>query len=210
MLYLITNRKIIKNDNLCHVIEKAVKGGVDGIILREKDLTYKEIFPIAVKIKDIIGDRKVLFIVNHHLEVASEVAADGFHTSYEAFIKSPPDFKGFIGVSVHTLDEAFESEKNGASYLLASHVFETDCKKGLRSKGIQFIQSIKENVKIPIVALGGINLDNIQQLLPLEISGIAVMSSIMASGNPYLATKAFKNVIKNYYQGFPYSSPKTW
>lgn len=196
MFYLITNRKIVKNGTLVNVIEKSVKGGINGIILREKDLTYEELKPIALRIKEIVRGKNVLFIVNNSLEVARYIKADGYHVGFHQFINMKPSFQGMIGVSVHSLDEAVKAEENGASYILASHIYETDCKKGLRPKGLDFIKKIKEQVKIPVIALGGIKPNNVDKIYEAGADGFAVMSYVMAAEDPYLAVKQFKVCIK--------------
>ncbi|KGG80058.1 thiamine monophosphate synthase [Caloranaerobacter azorensis H53214] len=198
MLYLITNRKIIKKDSFIKVIEYAVKGGVDVVILREKDLSYNELLPIAVKLKNILDGYNIPLIVNGNLDVAKNIKASGFHTSFDRFIKEKIEFKGLLGVSVHSLEEAIISEEYGANYILASHIFETECKKGLKPKGIKMIEEIKRNVKIPVIALGGINHKNIDKVLSAGADGIAVMSYIMASEEPFLSAKKLKMKINEF------------
>ncbi|AZR73194.1 thiamine-phosphate diphosphorylase [Anoxybacter fermentans] len=197
MLYLITNRKIIEKDNFYDVVENAIKGGVDAVLLREKDLSYEELLPIAIKLKNIADAYNIPLIVNGNLDVAKNINASGFHTSFDRFMKEKFEFKGLLGVSVHSLKEAILSEKHGASYILASHIFETDCKKGLRPKGIELIKDIKSQVKIPVIALGGINPENVKKVLSAGADGIAVMSYIMASNEPYLSAKKIKDKIND-------------
>ncbi|MFT9486190.1 MAG: thiamine phosphate synthase [Tepidibacillus sp.] len=197
MLYLITNRKIVKKGSFIDIIEKAIYGGIDVIILREKDLSNKELFPLALKIREITKSNQVKLVINHHLEVAKEVQADGFHTSYENFIKTEIDFAGVIGVSIHHLQEAKKIEKK-VNYLLAGHIFETDSKKGLKPRGISFIKNLKQEINIPIVAIGGIHLHNIEQLLIRGIDHIAVMSTIMSSEDPYQTTKELKIKMREF------------
>lgn len=192
MLYLITNRKLIHHGTLTEVVGKATKGGVDVIILREKDLSFQEILPIAVEIKEKIKHTNAKLIVNGSMDVARKINAHGFHCSFEFFIREEPKFNGLIGVSVHSLKEAIEGEERGASYILASPIFETQCKKGVGPKGIDFIKAIKEKVNIPVIALGGINLENGSTVLKAGADGIAVMSAIMASPQPYEITCKFK------------------
>ncbi|SHH57829.1 thiamine-phosphate pyrophosphorylase [Caloranaerobacter azorensis DSM 13643] len=198
MLYLITNRKIIKKDSFIKVIEDAVKGGVDVVILREKDLSYNELLPTAVKLKNILDGYNIPLIVNGNLDVAKNIKASGFHTSFDRFIKEKIEFKGLLGVSVHSLEEAMISEEYEANYILASHIFETECKKGLKPKGIKMIEEIKRNVKIPVIALGGINHENIDKVLSAGADGIAVMSYIMASEEPFLSAKKLKMKINEF------------
>jgi thiamine-phosphate diphosphorylase len=191
-LYLITNRKLVADGNFLSVIERAIAGGIDAIILREKDLPGDILLKIATEIKEIIAGRSVLFIVNNNLEVAKAIQADGYHTSFDDFMHQSSRFDGWNGVSVHNLDEAITAAQNGASYLLVSHIFATDCKKGLKPKGVELIRNIKMNVNIPLIALGGINPGNSGQVWAAGADGIAVMSFIMQSHDPYKSSELLK------------------
>ncbi|TCO77481.1 thiamine phosphate synthase [Marinisporobacter balticus] len=195
MLFLITNRKIIKKDTLLQIIEKAVAGGVDAIILREKDLGYDELYKIAEEIKEKIEGKNTYLIINGNLAVAKDIKADGYHVGFHDLMTEKPDWNGFLGVSVHSVEEAILAEKNGARYLLASHIFETACKKGLEPRGIDFIKEIKVYVNIPVIALGGIKLENVEEVFGVGVEGIAVMSAIMCADDPYSVANKFKNKI---------------
>jgi thiamine-phosphate pyrophosphorylase len=194
-LFLITNRKLAADGNLFGVIEQAIAGGINGIILREKDLPANILLKIALKLKEIIAGRRVLLIINNNLEVANALPADGYHTNYDNFMKRQEIFNGLKGVSVHSLEEAIKAEKNGANYILASHIFPTDCKKGLKPKGPQLIKDIKKNTNIPVIALGGISPQNSNQILDAGADGIAVMSYIMQSSNPFASVRQLKNIL---------------
>jgi thiamine-phosphate pyrophosphorylase len=191
-LYLITNRKLAADGNFFGIIDQAIAGGIDAIILREKDLPGNILLKYALKLKEIIAGRRVLLIINNNLEVANALPADGYHTNYDNFMQKQEIFNGYKGVSVHNLDEAIKAEKSGASYILASHIFATDCKKGLKPKGLQLIRDIKRNVSIPVIALGGISPQNSNQVLDAGADGIAVMSYIMQSSNPFESAKQLK------------------
>lgn len=201
MLYIITNRKLVKKGTLPEVVETAAKGGAGAIILREKDLDFHELLPIALDVKEKIKDTKCKLIINSNIEVAREVKAHGIHCSYEYFIKESPKFLGEIGVSIHSLEEAIEAEKMGASYILASPIFETQCKPGAEPRGIAFIKAIKEVVKIPVIALGGISLENGKEVMEAGAQGLAVMSAIMAAKEPYEVAFRFKHILANTNQG---------
>ncbi|MCB2290925.1 thiamine phosphate synthase [Clostridium sp. CS001] len=196
MLYLITNRKLAYHKDFYKIIEDAINGGISAIILREKDLLYDELLIMAKKIKGIIGHRSVKLIVNSNLEVAKGVEAYGFHVSFEKFIEMKFSFKGIIGVSVHSLNEAMEAEKQGANYLLVGHIFETDCKKGLPPRGIELIKDIRKNVSIPIIALGGITTLNVLKVIESGAHGVAVMSTIMKEKDPFVVTKQYIDKLK--------------
>jgi len=192
MLYVITNRKIVTDNNLIKVIKSAVDGGVDAIILREKDLVYNELINLANKIKKIIYNKNILLIINSNKRVAQEIKADGYHLGFSDFIEQKLDFDGLVGVSVHSVSEAVLAEQNGADYILISHIFETDCKKGLKPKGITFIKEVKKLVNIPVIALGGINVSNAKQVFAAGADGIAVMSSIMTANEPSKIVRELK------------------
>lgn len=197
MLYIITNRMMVKKGSLPEVVEAAAKGGAGAIILREKDLDFHQLLPIALDIKERIKDTKCKLIINSNIEVAREVKAHGIHCSYEYFIKESLKFPGEIGVSIHSIEEATKAEKMGASYILASPIFETQCKPGAEPKGIAFIKAIKEKVKIPVIALGGISLENGREVMEAGAQGLAVMSAIMAAKDPYEVAFRFKDILRN-------------
>lgn len=178
------------------IIQSSVEGGVDAIILREKDLVFDELMPLALEIKRIVENSKTQLIVNTNIDVAKAIEANGIQVSFNDFMKKKYNYKGIFGISVHSLEEAIVAAQKGASYLLAGHIFETDCKKGLQPKGIEFIQDIKKNVNIPVIALGGITLDNVNEVILAGADGIAVMSSIMTSDNPYDLVLKYKQISK--------------
>ena len=196
MLYLITNRELAGSNDFYRIIEESIKGGISAIILREKDLSYEDLLIMAEKLKEIIGSRDVKLIINSNLEVVKDVEAYGFHVSFEKFIETKFSFKGIIGVSVHNLYEAVSAEKQGADYLLLGHIFETDCKKGLPPRGIELIKTIKKNVTIPVIALGGISPKNIRKVIEAGADGAAVMSTIMSAEDPCIVTKQYIDEIK--------------
>ncbi len=193
MLYLITNRNLITHDSLVKVVEQAVKGGVDRVILREKDLPTPDLISIAKDLKKITNNNNAQIIVNSNLVAANAVNADGYHMSFQDFITQRPQFNGLIGVSVHNLEEATEAAKYAPDYLLASHIFETDCKKGAQPRGIQLLNNIKSNTNIPVIALGGIKPTNVKEVLTTKVHGIAAMSYIMESNNPYQSAHLLKS-----------------
>ncbi|MHC6179728.1 thiamine phosphate synthase [Clostridium sp. JNZ X4-2] len=131
-------------------------------------------------------------MINGSMETALKVNSGRFHTSYTDYMKGYLNFNGILGVSVHSTLEAINAEKKGADYLLAGHVFKTDCKKGLKPRGISFLKDVLSNVSIPVIAIGGINEGNIDKLLSTDVCGAAVMSPVMCSDDPYLTTQNLK------------------
>lgn len=199
MLYLITNRKLIKSGNLYSVVLEALRGGTQAVILREKDLSYEELLPIVFKLRNITNSFGAQLIINGNLKAARISNANFFHVGINAFKKHNLDLNGVLfGLSIHSVKEAIDAEKYGARYILASHIFKTDCKKGLKPKGINFIENVKANVNIPVIALGGINEKNIKDVIRAGADGAAVMSYVMASDDPYSAAKKMARRIREY------------
>jgi len=197
MIFLITNRKLDLDKGFYEVIQEAIKAGIYAVVLREKDLPYELLLPIASKIKEIIGNSGVKLIVNNNIEVAKAIEADGYHTSYVSFINEKLHFDGVRGVSVHSLEEAIEVEKQGADYILLGHIFKTDCKKGVPPKGCEIIKIISKHVSIPIISIGGIHPHNANLVMEAGSNGIAVMSSIMKAKDPYSLVREYVKNISN-------------
>lgn len=202
-IFIVTNRHLIKQGNIYEVIEKCAAKGADGIILREKDLDYNSLKKMAEGIKNITDRYNIPLIINGNMDVAKDVTAYGFHTGIEGirimassnqiisnhiekedfksayghFRRKEYDSKQLVlGVSVHSVEEAIEAEKLGADYLIAGHVFDTECKPGLKGRGIDFIEKVCDSVNIPVIAIGGITPSNLNELLRKKVFGIAAMS----------------------------------
>jgi thiamine-phosphate diphosphorylase len=183
VLYLVTNRKLVENNDFYGVINESVKHGVDAVILREKDLEVDELYELASNTKKITDKYNTPLIINSNINVAKKISAYGIHLSFNYFINNKIEYDGKIGVSVHNLEEAIMCEKLGADYILAGHIFPTDCKKNLAPRGLDFLENIRKNISIPLIAIGGINEYNIKDIYNVGADGAAVMSLIMQSTN---------------------------
>lgn len=193
MIYLITNRNLVEKHRYLKVIGELSEAGLKRIILREKDLNSKDLEDIYLKIKDVIKDYTKI-IINSDISLARRVKAYGVQLSFRDFIEYKKDKvkdEFIIGVSIHSLEEAILAEKLGADYILASNIYETKCKEGLKGKGVVFLKEIKERTNIKVIALGGITLDNVNEVLNANVEGIAIMSTLMESKSPYKDFKKF-------------------
>ncbi len=191
MLHLVTNRKLIPDGNILRVVEESANAGIDAIILREKDLDYDTLYEMAKKIKVITDKKNVPLIINGNLDVARDLKCHGFHIGFSSIQNKLPTFDGIIGISIHSVEEAIQAQNLGADYIIAGHIFPTDCKRGLKPQGIEFIKKIKQYVQIPIICIGGINENNIKTVYECGSNGVAVMSSIMKSNNISNTIKKF-------------------
>ena len=182
----VTNRKLC--NDFYKRIKEISKSNLKYLILREKDLEYKELLIMAKKVQSILKDSNIKLIINSNVEVAEEVNAYGIQLSFKDFCENKgKNFNGIKGVSVHSLSEAIEAEKRGANYIIYGHVFNTDCKKGLKPRGLIEFKEICNKVNIPVYAIGGINKENYKSVLEIGADGVAVMSSLMK--NSILSSK---------------------
>lgn len=179
----VTNRLLCKND-FFEQIEIICKKNIYGLILREKDLddiTYEK---FAVKCNAICKKYNVLFFINTKINIAQKLKIKNIQLSFKDFLNNKNILNSFdnIAVSVHSLKEAtIVEEWKKKVFLIVGHIFETDCKKGLKPKGTKFLRKICDNVKLPVFAIGGINEKNISQLTDINIEGVCLMSAFMKS-----------------------------
>lgn len=186
MLTLITNRHICGEENFIETVVEAIRADVDQVILREKDFDTMALIDFGKVFKSVMKPQQCL-IIHSDIEAAKALTAEGVQLTYNVFmsmslteIHSLIEETGFkLGVSVHSFDEAIAAEAHGASYLLASHVFDTECKAGLPGRGVSFIKEICAGVDIPVIGLGGIDSGNAHEVISAGASGVAVMSGIM-------------------------------
>ena len=181
----VTNRLLCRND-FFEQIEYICKQNLYALILREKDLDDKTYEEFAVKCNDICTKNNVLFFINTKINIAQKLKIKNVQVSFEDFITNKETLNSFdtVAVSVHSLSEAltvqkFVEETSQNIFLIAGHIFETDCKKGLQPRGIEFLKEICANVEIPVFAIGGINQTTIKQLKGINIEGVCLMSELM-------------------------------
>ena len=198
-LYLVTDRDVLKGRDLGKAVEDSILGGATIVQLREKDVTSREFYAIATKIKAITDKYNVPLIINDRLDIALAVGAFGVHIGQSdmpcIIARQVLGKDKIIGVSVHTLEEALEAEKDGADYLGCGAVFSTSTKKDATNVSYDQLKEIKSRVKIPVVAIGGINEKNLAQLKETNIDGVAIVSAILGKENIKEATENLKGKI---------------
>ena len=197
-LNIISNRKLCENKNLERQIEKIFlayekkiilkKFEIVSLTLREKDLDKNEYLNLVEKIYPICKKYKINLILhqNYDLNLDDRYMIEGLHLSYEIFKSLNKNIREDlikkykrIGVSIHSLDEAKEVENLGASYVVAGHIFKTDCKKGLEPRGLKFVEDLSSVLTIPIFAIGGIDEKNSQSVIDSGAFSVCMMSSLM-------------------------------
>lgn len=197
MLFVITNSQLCNDDFLLR-FEDIVKAQPDRIILREKQLSEGEYTILAEKCMNICNKYEVPFSVNTFVNTAKRLNICDIHIPLFMLKNNPLLMKNFqtVGTSVHSVEEAKTAEKLGASYIIAGHIFATDCKKGLEPRGIDFLKEVKSAVNIPVFAIGGIGMEQISPVMQTGADGICVMSHFMKCTNVQNEIADFKKLSK--------------
>ncbi len=197
LLYAVTDRTWLDGDSLENQVELAVNNGVTFLQLREKDLDFDEFVGLAKRIKILAEKVSIPFVINDNIDVAIASGADGVHLGQDDISADKAreilgDNK-IIGISVQTVEDAVLAKKKGADYLGVGAVFSTSTKLDASDVSFETLREICNAVSIPVVAIGGINKENILQLKGSGIDGVAVVSAIFAQKNIENATK---NLVK--------------
>ena len=191
-LYAVTDRSWLRGETLYQQVEKALKGGATFIQLREKDMSDKEFLDTALEIKELTDRYNVPFVINDNVDVAIRCNADGVHVGQDDMeagnVRQMLGSDKIIGVSVHNVSEAIQAEQSGADYLGVGAVFSTSTKSDAENVSFEMLHDICRAVSIPVVAIGGITKDNIQELKGSGINGVAVVSAIFAAEDIEAAT----------------------
>ena len=193
LLYAVTDSSWLNGRSLAQDVEDVLKAGATFIQLREKNADYDQMLKLAKEIKALTDKYHVPFVIDDNIDVAIAVDADGVHVGQsDTEAKKAREILGenkIVGVSAGNLKEAIEAEKNGADYIGIGAMFPTDTKKDHTDITFEQAKEITEAVNIPVVAIGGINKNNIIQLKGTGVDGVAVISAIFAQDDRYKAAK---------------------
>lgn len=200
LLYAVTDRAWTKDVSLYEQVEQTLKGGTTFVQLREKDLPYEDFLQEGKEIQELCKKYQVPFVINDNVQLAKELDADGVHIGQDDMkICDARNLIGsnkILGVSVQTVEDAIFAEKEGADYLGVGAVFSTSTKLDAVDVSYQMLKEICAAVKIPVVAIGGINKNNILDLQNSGICGVAVVSAIFAEKDIFGATKELLELAK--------------
>lgn len=196
-LYLVTDRRFLKGRTMKAAVEEAIAGGVTVVQAREKNVTTREFYKIALEIKEITDKHNIPLIINDRIDIAQAVDATGVHLGQDDMpITLARNILGkdkIIGISVGNITEAKEAEECGANYVGIGAIFFTGSKKDIDTPiGISGLSEIVKNINIPSVAIGGVNKDNLSQVISTGTNGAAVISAILGNDNIEQAAKELK------------------
>ena len=186
-LYLVTD-KSDDVEKFLKTIEEAIKGGVTVVQIREKTAETLDFYNLALKVKEITTKYNVPLIINDRVDVALAIDADGVHVGQSdmpcGVTRKLIGNDKILGVSAATIPEAKKAQEDGADYIGTGAVFPTATKDDAPKITKKDLKEIANSINIPVVAIGGINLNNVNELKDTDIAGISVVSAIMSSDNP--------------------------
>lgn len=200
LLYAVTDRTWLGNSTLLEQVEESIQGGVTCVQLREKELSHPDFLAEAKEMKVLCEKYKIPLIINDSTEIALESNADGVHIGQSdqnaKEVREKIGSGKILGVSVQTVAQAKLAVSHGADYLGVGAVFSTTTKLDAHAVSLDTVKEITASVDIPVVAIGGISLENISQLEGCGLSGVAVVSGIYASGSIQTASEKFVEASK--------------
>lgn len=177
----ITNRALCKED-FWNRITKIIKIQPHAIILREKDLEEAEYEKMAEKFLQCCTQNDTLGILHTYYKTAQKLGCKAVHVPLPILREMSAEERSFftvLGTSCHAVEEAKEAESLGCSYIIAGHIYETDCKKGVRPRGLQFLSEVVHAVSCPVWAIGGITHERIKEVQIEGAAGGCMMSGLM-------------------------------
>jgi len=197
VLMLVTDRRLAGGvDALVDAVAEAVEGGVNAVQLREKDLPPEELLPLALRLR-VVTRNRALLIVNGALEVALAAEADGVHLPEAAPAVERPARPFLIGRSVHSREAAEQAWAECSDYLIAGPVFETPSHPGPPPGGVELIEAIEGGVAIPVLAIGGITPERLEDVLRAGASGVAVISAILGADSAGDAARELREALED-------------
>lgn len=199
-LYLVTDNSE-NEEKFLKTIEEAIKGGVSVVQIREKTADTLEFYNLALKVKEITTKYDIPLIINDRVDVALAIDADGVHVGQSDM---PCDVtrkligeNKILGVSAATISEAKKAESDGADYIGTGAVFPTATKDDAPKITKKDLSDITKSINIPVVAIGGITLENASELKDTGIAGLSVVSAIMSADNPKKASEELLNIFNS-------------
>lgn len=201
-LYAITDRKLFSAQCALYLaIESILDAGANVVQLREKDLSVRELFDMAVWMRELTNEYGAKLIINDRVDVALAVKADGVHLGRGSMpvhaVRKISRDRLLIGVSTHGIEEAADAERDGADFITLGPIFETPSKlKYGNPLGVDIIREARKRVSIPVFAIGGIKPDSVREVREAGADGVAVISAILGAEDIEKTTEDFLRLLK--------------
>lgn len=199
-LYLVTDSELNTADSLPAAVQQAIQGGVTLVQLREKTANSRAFYEKALQVKAVTDRYQIPLIINDRLDIALAVDAAGVHLGQEDIPVSAarrllgPD--KIIGATAKTLEQALAAERDGADYLGCGSMYLSTAKPGALPMSRETLTEILSAVHIPVVAIGGIGASNVQEIIPLGVNGVAVVSAIITQQDITAAAAKMRELIE--------------
>src|SRR3989304_9761007 len=197
-LYVIISSSLAKKPVL-ETLQEVIQGGADAVQLREKTMPDSEFLTLSNEFRRITLQSRTLFIVNDRAEIAKKADADGLHIGQSDLdiynVRKIIGYDRILGVSTHTIVQARKAQQEGADYISIGPLFYTATKDYEPPVGIDYLKEVKREITIPFVAIGAINLENLNEILSSGGTRIAICSAIICSDNILQTTRSFKSQI---------------
>ena len=197
-VYLVTDRRNKTDDEFLNIIEEAIKGGTTIVQLREKTASTKEFYDLALKVKEITSKYGVPLLINDRIDIALAVDSEGVHIGQDdmpaGIAREIIGEDKILGVSASTVEEAKKAEIDSADYIGSGAVFPTATKDDADSVSEEELKEIVDSIDIPVVAIGGITIENAHTLKASGIAGFSVVSAIMSAEDPKEASGKLKKI----------------
>jgi len=199
--YFITDGILSKSGNISDV-KNAILAGVTVIQYRNKTATTKEMYKEALMLRKIC--KKVLFLINDRVDIAVAVNADGVHIGQDDLpypvVRKIIGKNKIIGLSVHNVEEAIEAQNYGADYISVGPIFYTETKFDIKKPvGVNMIKNIKKVVSVPVVAIGGINLSNVESVLKAGADMVCSISAVVKKNDVKSEIEKYQNLFQKYF-----------
>ncbi len=182
-LYVVLDKQALAGRNELEIAEQVIQGGAKVIQLRDKQSSKGELLPIAQKLKALCDKSDILFIINDYLDLVLAVGADGLHIGQEdlplPIIRLALPIDKIVGCSVTKVSQAIKAQNEGADYIAVGSIFPTPTKKDATVVGVNRLKQIRQAVSSPLVAIGGINEGNIDEVMAAGVDSVAVISAVL-------------------------------
>ena len=204
-LYVVLDRGAAGDRDLLLLLDAVLAGGCRVVQLREKIMPLSDLYPVALALRRRCREAGCLFIVNDRVDLALAVEADGVHVGQddlparEARRLLRPGM--ILGVSTHDESQARRARDDGADYVAVGSMFPTGSKTGFRLVGPDLLRRVRPEIRVPLVAIGGITVDNVAEVIRAGADAVAVISAVCASPDPAAAARRFLETIRAAREG---------
>ena len=203
-LYVIIDTQALKGHSHVEATTQAIRGGAGAIQLRDKLLSKKELLPIAQELKNLCDEHNVPFIINDYLDLVLAADADGLHLGQDDLpirvARKLLPIDKIIGISTTTIDQAVTAESEGADYIAVGSMYPTPSKETAKVVGLDRLRQIRQAVILPLVAIGGITKDNVDEVIAAGANSVAIISAILQAKDIEAAAQQITGKLETHHE----------